>query len=154
MKTPFTISVATPAQASLVARLFDLYRQFYGRKSDPEVALHFISERLRNQDSVIFLALAEEGTPVGFAQMYPLFSSVGAKRAWLLNDLYVSLEARRMKLGKSLVERCIDHGRQTDAGLVSLQTADDNYPAQRLYESLGFKKDERFLTYDFQIEHV
>jgi len=31
---------------------------------------------------------------MGFAQLYPSFSSVSMKRLWILNDLFVSSEAR------------------------------------------------------------
>ena len=41
-----------------------------------------------------FVAVAD-GTGVGFVQLYPTFTSIGAKRAWVLNDLFVVPEARR-----------------------------------------------------------
>ncbi len=42
------------------APLFDAYRQFYGQRSDITAARAFLDERLRRDESVIFLAVADE----------------------------------------------------------------------------------------------
>jgi hypothetical protein len=55
--------------------LSDAYRQFYGQLAAPELALHFIGERLVNDDSTIFIAVGEA---LGFTRLYPSFSSVSA----------------------------------------------------------------------------
>ncbi len=82
------IQRAGAEDALAIAPLFNLYRQFYQQAPDEEAAWHFISERLRKNESVIFIALKDERA-VGFTQLYPIFSSVGMKRCWLLNDLFV-----------------------------------------------------------------
>ena len=41
------------------APLFDAYRQFYGQRSDLATARAFLAERLRRDESVIFLAVAD-----------------------------------------------------------------------------------------------
>src|SRR3954451_2647604 len=95
-----------PAGASLVGPLFDAYRQFYEQPSDPALARAFIGERLAHGESVIFLA--ERGDrPVGFVQLFPLFSSTAARprRLWLLNDLYVAPEARGSGVARALMQR-------------------------------------------------
>ncbi len=38
--------------------------------------------------SIIFLALHGAGQGLDFTQLYPSFSSVSAKRTWILNDLF------------------------------------------------------------------
>jgi len=81
----------------LIAPLFDSYRQFYDEPADAERAAAFIRERLEAAESAIFLAEAGgEGTTeaLGFVQLYPSFSSVGACRIWVLNDLFVAPAAR------------------------------------------------------------
>ena len=59
---------------------------------DPELDYEFLREPLTGEESVVFVAL-EGGTAAGFTQLYPLFSSVSARRLWVLNDLFVSPEA-------------------------------------------------------------
>src|SRR6266851_4244256 len=86
-----------------LAPLFDGYRRFYRQPSDPQAARAFLAERLKRNESVIFVAVLDGGI-VGFTQLYPLFSSVSMKRLWLLNDLFVAPEARRTGAGRGLDE--------------------------------------------------
>ena len=143
------IREARAEDVDLVAPLFDAYRQFYAQPSDLGLARAFIAERLTRGESVIFLA-ERDGQPVGFVQLYPLFSSTAARprRLWLLNDLYVAPEARSGGLGRALMDRARQLAEATDAVGLELATARTNARAQRLYESLGYRIDEHFLRYE------
>ena len=136
----------TPNEVTLVAPLFDQYRVFYRQPSDPPLAHAFIAERVANRESVIFLAL-RDGEPVGFTQLYPSFSSVSARRTWILNDLYVVPSCRGQGVGSALLERARAHAQETGAKGLGLQTAVDNLNAQRLYEALGYRRSEGFYSY-------
>ena len=128
-------------EGHFVYKLFDQYRVFYKQPSDLEEAKKFIQQRLDNNESVIFVALATGSEqPIGFTQLYPIFSSVRIAKNWLLNDLYVSLNFRKKGIGESLLHRAIDFGKENNARFVELLTAVDNLTAQRLYEQFGFKK--------------
>ena len=85
---------ASLEHVEVLTPLFDGYRQFYKQPSNLEGARRFLSERLANKESVIFLASNEE-EGLGFIQLYPTFSSIVLKRMWILNDLYVLPDARR-----------------------------------------------------------
>ena len=61
-----------------VAELFDQYRQFYEQPADFEKARHYISQRMANGESVIFLARLGE-KPAGFVQLYGSFCSIAAR---------------------------------------------------------------------------
>jgi len=135
-----TIKEATLTDAAHVAALFDAYRMYYEQTSDLPGAEQFIAERLRNRESVIYLAL-DEGRPVGFTQLYPFFTSVGMKRAWVLNDLYVTEGYRNRGVGRALIAAAQDLARSTSAKWIMLQTYTSNVNAQALYEKLGFEKD-------------
>ena len=136
----------TPNEVGLVAPLFDQYRVFYRQPSDPALAQAFIAERVANRESVIFLAL-QDGEPVGFTQLYPSFSSVSARRTWILNDLYVVPSCRGQGVGSALLERARAHALETGAKGLGLQTAVGNLNAQRLYEALGYRRSEGFYSY-------
>jgi GNAT superfamily N-acetyltransferase len=140
---------AGPGDVDAVATLFDAYRQFYQQPSDPALARAFIAERLARSESVIFLA-ERDGQAVGFVQLYPLFSSTAARprRLWLLNDLFVSPSARGGGVARALMHRARRLGEETGAAGLELATARTNAPAQRLYESLGWRQDELFLRYE------
>ncbi len=130
----------------LVAPLFDGYRVFYGRPSDPAGALAFVSERVAAGDSVIFLAV-RDSEALGFTQLYPSYSSVTMKRLWILNDLFVRRAARRQGVAAALLERAARFAKETGARGLVLETAVDNLPAQRLYERLGWKRETAYHRY-------
>ncbi|MBY0124283.1 GNAT family N-acetyltransferase [Bacillus sp. S/N-304-OC-R1] len=140
------ITKATLTDLEAVTELFDLYRIFYKQPSDLDSAKGFIKERLTNQDSVIFIAYEEEN-PVGFVQLYPSFSSVSMKRLWILNDLYVKETVRGKGCGEKLINTAIAYAANTGAKGLLLETAEDNYSAQRLYEKIGFTKETNYFYY-------
>jgi GNAT superfamily N-acetyltransferase len=137
---------ATPADVGEAALLFDAYRQFYHKAPDVEAARRFLFARLSKSESVLFLA-RQEARPVGFVHLYPVFSSLGLTRQWILNDLYVVPEARNLGVGRALLERTRQLAEATRANCLTLETASDNVPSQRLYESLGWKRDDEYYRY-------
>jgi ribosomal protein S18 acetylase RimI-like enzyme len=145
---------AASADLDQVAPLFDAYRQFYHLPPNLPLARSFLAERLSLGDSTIYLA-EDSGTALGFVQLYPLFSSTAAVpgRLWLLNDLYVVPEARGRRVGHALMERARALGLASGARGLFLQTARDNTTAQRLYESLGYRRDDHFLVYELDLQN-
>ena len=135
---------ASVADLDAVAPLFDAYRQFYGQRPDPAAARAFLNERLRRDESVIFIAVddGERDETLGFTQLYPSFSSVSVRRLWILNDLFVAAGVRRGGVGRRLLERAREFAVETDAKGLTLATAVDNAAAQALYESCGWRQDE------------
>lgn len=141
----------------LVVDLFDKYRIFYKQLPDKELAEKFVRERLENNESVIFVALRlqnNETLSAGFTQLYPKYSSVGATKNWVLNDLYVDLSFRRQGIGKKLIRAAMEFARENNAKYVQLETAKDNYSTQKLYESLGFKKQEPDINFFVFRKHI
>jgi ribosomal protein S18 acetylase RimI-like enzyme len=134
------IRLATAKDSDLVAPLFDAYRQFYGQKSNLRLAKKFISERLKNKQSIIFVALLEKKA-VGFVQLYPSFSSVSADKILVLNDLYVDHEARKLGVARALMNKAKDYAVKNKAQRLCLTTAKNNSKAKSLYESLGYVLD-------------
>ncbi len=129
-----------------VIPLFDAYRQFYGQDSDIALAKEFLTVRVANNESVIFLAKNAEGKAVGFTQLYPSFSSVSARRIWILNDLFVTEDARGQGIGKALMNAAKQHAGQTFAKGLALSTQKENAGA-RLYTSpWDTKRMTRFIT--------
>jgi ribosomal protein S18 acetylase RimI-like enzyme len=147
----YNVRRAAAADAALVAPLFDAYRRFYGLASDLVLSRRYLTERLERGESVVLLAEAPGGEALGFVQMYPTFSSLRAARVFVLYDLYVVPEARRHGVARRLMEAAVDEARAEGAAALSLQTARTNHAAQRLYESLGWKRDEEFLEYALSV---
>jgi len=142
---------ATVHDLDTVAPLFDAYRQFYQQPAELQRARDFLAERFRHHQSIIFLAFDDQGTAIGFTQLYPLFSSVRANRKYLLNDLYVVPAKRRSGAARQLLTVAAQFARANGAASLSLSTAVDNVPAQKLYESLGWQRDTGFYEYNFTV---
>lgn len=141
-----SIHRATLADLDALAPLLDAYRVFYGQESDVEAARRFLQARLERDESVVFLAMLDD-QPAGFTQLYPLFSSVALRPIWLLNDLYVSPQARRRGVGRALLEAARGFGTQAGAARLWLQTARENTAAQATYTAQGWQPDDAFLSY-------
>jgi GNAT superfamily N-acetyltransferase len=122
--------------------LFDDYRMFYEQSSDKKGAKHFLLERLKNKDAVIFIAYSNDKA-IGFAQLYPLRSSVSMQPMYLLNDLFVDANYREQGIGEALIDKAKQLCSFENNKGLAIQTAFDN-PAQHLYERLGFEKDTDF----------
>ena len=148
--SPLQLVHVTPEQVGLVAPLFDAYRQFYGQPPDIDGARRFLAERLGRGESVI-LAVAEGGRALGFTQLYPSFSSVSMRPIWILNDLYVAEDARRRGLGVRLLRAAREHALKTGAARLALSTAVTNTTAQALYERDGWRRDDEFFHYEYEL---
>tara|TARA_B100001057_G_C22298437_1_gene737297 strand:- start:94 stop:558 length:465 start_codon:yes stop_codon:yes gene_type:complete len=153
--TPDTkITLATSKDIDEVARLFDLYRQFYEQDPDLTLAQRYIGEQIANGSSVIFVAWGGEGEDhhaVGFTQLYSTFCSVEASPIWILYDLYVEEDTRGRGIGKSLMQQAHIMAAKSGASRIDLETAFDNINAQALYESLGYEKDNEFYKYSLEL---
>ncbi|MCM3443007.1 GNAT family N-acetyltransferase [Metabacillus halosaccharovorans] len=142
---------ATMSDLDDVAVLFNNYRIFYGQSSDLEGAKAFLKERMEQNESTIFLAKSKDGLPAGFVQLYPIFSSVGMKRKWLLNDLFVAEEYRRHGVGKALMNQAKEFAVETKTAGILLETSKDNINAQALYESEGYEKEDTVYFYNLSL---
>jgi GNAT superfamily N-acetyltransferase len=141
------IRQANEDDPDLIAPLFDAYRQFYKQPPDLDLARNFLCDRIHQGESVIFVAIDQDGRALGFTQLYPGFSSGLARRIFILNDLFVAPEARRRQIGRRLLDAAANFAREAGAARLTLATARDNVSAQSLYESSGWRRDTVFCTY-------
>ena len=145
-----TVRRATIHDLSSVAPLFDGYRIFYGQPSDLAGATGFLRERFERAESAIFVA-EQLRSAVGFAQLYPAFSSVRMRRLYLLNDLFVHERARGLRAGERLLAAAAEHARIEGCVRLVLTTAVANLKAQTLYERTGWVRNTQELTYELAL---
>jgi GNAT superfamily N-acetyltransferase len=141
---------ADPGDLNAVHNLFMGYLAFYQRSVDPDSARAFLHERIKNEQSVIFVAWLD-GQAIGFTQLYPVFASLSLKRSWILNDLFVAESARGHGVAMALMAAAKQLAIETGACEIFLQTARTNETAQALYEKLGYVRDDAFLVYTLDI---
>jgi ribosomal protein S18 acetylase RimI-like enzyme len=148
----FEIIKANVNHIKQVGELFDLYRQFYKYVSNINESTDYISERMKNNESIIFIATNKQKEAMGFVQLYETFGSLDLGKIIILYDLYVKKDHRKNKIGRQLMLKSHEYAKKINAKRIQLSTATDNFIGQSLYESLGYVKDADFYTYDFEIK--
>ncbi len=140
---------ATLEHLDLLTPLFVKYREFYGQLPYPDSSRAFLEKRLKRKESIIYLALPDDGDDrlLGFCQLYPSFSSLSLKRVWILNDIYVAEDSRRMLVADNLMREAKKMAKQSNAVRMRVSTSSDNEVARKTYESMGFRKDTEFENY-------
>jgi GNAT superfamily N-acetyltransferase len=133
-----------------LSRLFDAYRVFYKKDADVAGAKKFLSERIQNNESEIFVAEIDNSL-VGFVQLYPLFSSTRMKRLWLLNDLFVDAKHRGKNISVFLMEKAKEFAIQTNSCGLILETAKTNDIGNSLYPRTGFALDNDHNYYSWDV---
>ena len=133
--------------------LFDKYLIFYKKKSNLEKHKSFLKERIENNEAIIFLAFDDENKDkaIGFALIYPTFSSVLLSKILILNDLYVDSTIRKNGVGEKLILETVALAKELDSNLIRLRTAKNNVIAQGLYHKMGFVRDEFLHSYDLVV---
>ena len=144
--------LSTQRDLAAVAALFDAYRQFYGKAPDLTLATDFIRERMQRRESVVLVAERQGHGIVGFSQVYPTFCSVAAAPIGVLYDLFVEPGSRKLGAGRALMRAAESHAAGSGLARLELSTARTNLPAQSLYESLGWVRDEAFQVYSKSLQ--
>jgi GNAT superfamily N-acetyltransferase len=124
------------------------YSDFY-EVDPPDEALLAMSRTLiadPEHEGVQFIARDEDGTALGFATVFWLWSTSRAARIGLMNDLFTAPEARGRGVGAALIAACLDAVRERGAVTLQWQTALDNHTAQALYDRVGGVR-EQWLDY-------
>lgn len=116
---------------SLVRELYEL------PETDAQAHRGRYDALLRSVDAAPFLALAD-GEPVGIV-IFRFRRRLGFARfqGWL-SDLYVRPAFREKRIGRALVQACVEEWRLRQGISMMLETGAANVAARGLYDSLGF----------------
>lgn len=144
--TRFDVRQAVLADLDTVTVLFDQYRRFQGRPSDPDAARAFLRARFDHGESVVFVAFDGDDA-LGFAQLFPSFSSVALRRVFVLNDLFVTESARGKRVASRLLAAVETYAWSLGASRISLNVARSNTGAQAVYQARGWAQDDQFFMY-------
>ncbi len=131
--------------------LIAAYQRFYeAEEIDEERNRAFFRRFLAPSEDGLLLGARREGDLVGYACLYWHFSSLEAAETVLMNDLYVTEDARSHGIGRALIEATVEVARERGAPYVEWSTAPDNATAQRLYDATGAERSE-WITYELQV---
>ena len=120
-----------------LTRLMMEFQAFYQQESKTEELQNFIESRINNRDSVIFVA-EENNKLVGYAQLYPSFSTIKLSDIWILNDLFILESFRKKGVASQLIDTVLEFSEEGQRKQVWLLTGSDNKQAQQLYNRKGF----------------
>ena len=148
---PPTISTATGADLDDVLPLFAAYQTFYTGTAQPDEKNRAFLKRFVDGEAgrLLIARDAEDGTALGFANLYWTFSSTIAEEHVLMNDLFVTEDARGKGVGFALIEAARAVAKERGSKTLSWETALDNRVAQRLYERTGA---ERYVWFEYDLE--
>lgn len=130
--------------------LFGAYLHFYQRHASTERCEAFLRARIASSEALLLMAW-QGAHAVGFALVYPGYSSLSMAPSHCLNDLFVTPAARRCGVASALLTAVRKQAATCGAIEVTLQTARDNSAAQALYRAHGFQPDDEFQTYALSI---
>ena len=128
------------------------YCDFY-EASPSDDALTALSTALiddPDREGLQLIARDPDGNAVGFATVYWTWSTLDAARIGVMNDLFVTPEARGLRLGEALIAACAERCRAHGAASLTWQTALDNERAQALYDRIGARRSQ-WLDYDLPV---
>lgn len=142
---------ATPADLPSIGRLgallvekhydFDPLRFMAAGPEMPASYASFMSAQLEDPDKAVLVA-DDGGDVVGYAyaavEGYDYMALRGP--AGVLHDIVVAPGHRGRGVGRLLVEAALGFLRSRGAPRVALSTAERNVAAQRLFESMGFRR--------------
>jgi GNAT superfamily N-acetyltransferase len=147
------IEIVTDADLSDLLPLMRGYCEFY--EVDPsDEALLAMSRTLiadPEREGLQLIARADGGRAIGFATIFWTWSTLSASRIAVMNDLFVSEDARGSGAADELIEACAERCRQRGVTELDWQTAHDNLRAQKVYDRVGAKRDERWLDYSLSV---
>ncbi len=122
------------------------YCDFY-EVSPSDEALLAVSRALiadPEREGVQLIARTADGEAVGFATIYWTWQTLNAARLAVMNDLFITQEARGSGLADRLIAACRDRAAAHGAGELAWQTAKDNHRAQAVYDRVGGSRSEWF----------
>jgi GNAT superfamily N-acetyltransferase len=149
---PVVISTVSEADLPELLPLMRGYCDFYEVAPGDDELLAMSRELIASPelDGTQLIARGEDGRAVGFATIFWTWSTLSASRIAVMNDLFVAEAARGSGAAEALIGACAERARERGATSLDWQTAHDNHRAQRLYDRVGGKRDERWVDYSLE----
>ncbi|MFL5823205.1 MAG: GNAT family N-acetyltransferase [Solirubrobacteraceae bacterium] len=94
------------------------------------------------REGIQLLARLPTGQAAGFATVYWTWSTTGACRIGVMNDLFVAEQARGQGLADQLIEACQAECARNGARRLTWQTAPENHRAQAVYDRVGGTREQ------------
>ncbi|QPB43697.1 GNAT family N-acetyltransferase [Rodentibacter haemolyticus] len=128
--------------------LFEHYRLNNGMTENPDRTLTFLTNRIRFNESLFFIAVNTENEAVGFIQLYPRLSSLQLQRYWQLTDIYVKEHSQKTDIYTALISKAKDFVRYTQSTRL---VAELGQAQHELLENEGFKLNPKKSLFELSL---
>ena len=119
-------------QPSDTKQVIDLWTSSFSRNFSNVLNPGYI-----NDPSSITMVVCEGNTIIGVASIHIIYKL--SRTLGLIEDVAVNKDHRGKGIGKSLVEKLIEIGKQKNCDKIVLNTSEKN---SKFYEKIGFEKNE------------
>ncbi len=147
------VSLVTEADLEQLLPLMRAYCDFY-EVAPPDADLLAMSRALiayPEREGVQLIARGEAGSAIGFATVFWTWSTSQAARIGVMNDLFVTPEARGSGAADELIAECARLVREHGGRSLEWQTAKDNLRAQAVYDRVGGEASDRWRSYSLDL---
>ena len=152
MSTEHVITQVGEEDLDALLPLMRGYCDFY-EVSPADEALLGLSRTLiadPEHEGVQLIGRDDDRNAIGFATIFWTWTTLSASRIGVMNDLFVTADARGTGLADALIGECVERCRQRGATSLGWQTAKDNERAQAVYERVGGTRSE-WLDYSIDV---
>ena len=145
--------VVTEADLPDLLPLMRGYCDFYEVGPSDDALLAMSRELIADprKEGLQLIARADDGRAVGFATVFWTWTTLSASRIGVMNDLFVTPDARGSGAAADLIEACAERCRERGITQLDWTTGHDNARAQKLYDRVGAQRDERWLDYSLAV---
>ena len=132
----------------VLAPLFEAYRLANGMSENPDRTLTFLTNRIRFNESMFFIAVNENAQAIGFVQLYPRLSSLQLQRYWQITDIFVLEHAQQTEIYAALISEAKDFVHFTQSNRLVAELAQNQYS---MLESEGFKLNPKERLFELSL---
>ena len=133
--------------------LFEEYRLAHGMAENPERTLAFLTNRIRFNESLFFIAVDEQDLDqnehaVGFIQLYPRLSSLQLQRYWQLTDIFVRQSEKMNEIYTALIAKAKEFVSYTQSTRL---TVEQDIQQHHLLEDEGFRAIPHKMVFELEV---
>lgn len=143
------IRAVAPGDRAAWGRLYAAYADFYKVAQSDEMRDRVWGWLMDADHEVEGLVALQDGGPVGLAHFRGFARPLAAATGGFLDDLFVSPEARGLRVGQALITELEIIAKARGWSVIRWITADDNYRARGLYDQIATRT--MWVTYDREV---
>lgn len=133
------VRLAQASDASGIGKLYPAFLASYGHHSDQQSSRQFVA-KLLSEPWVRFFVATEGGSDIiGFLGGALTYSAVSHGHAFVINDIFVDLSARRRGVAKALIAALDDYCRGSGLVKIFVEVSEDAEAVSGMFKRAGYR---------------